>query len=295
LSKPFPPPWLTRLKRRVFRKLLCAQALKLCNCNKNNCRKQESSSIPTSDTTAAVTVDAPSTDEDTAAVTAAPPGMIAGALATTPEAINRDLSLLTRLPIPSPKLPPSVSSPILHRNTYTDSGATTNNTTTTQQQQRQQQQLPPRNSYFHEEKPPPHSLRNSLAIAQKPLDGFRLRNAKEITRAAIAWHGKWTEKTRQNHDARKNQQGWQARRLQREATQNRTEQSRTHFLLTLFVCLVACGAMHRFFYVRDFAKMREIKRGIFCGNFANFFLEKNRAVSPEKKKKKLFFSSHSGL
>jgi hypothetical protein len=32
----------------------------------------------------------------------------------------------------------------------------------------------------------------------------------------------------------------QARRLQREATQNRTEQNRTHFLLTLFVCLVAC-------------------------------------------------------
>jgi hypothetical protein len=30
----------------------------------------------------------------------------------------------------------------------------------------------------HEEKPPPHSLRNSLAIAQKPLDGFRLRNEK---------------------------------------------------------------------------------------------------------------------
>jgi hypothetical protein len=35
----------------------------------------------------------------------------------------------------------------LHRNTYTDSGATTNNTTTTTQQQ-QQQQLPPRNSFF---------------------------------------------------------------------------------------------------------------------------------------------------
>jgi hypothetical protein len=126
-----------------------------------------------------------------------------------------------------------------------------------------------------------------LAIAQKPLDGFRLRNAKEITRAAIAWHGKWTEKTRQNHDARKNQQGGQARRLQREATQNRTEQSRTHFLLTLFVCLVACGAMHRFFYVRDFAKMREIKRGIFCGNIAHFFWKK--IAQFPKKKKKLFF------
>jgi hypothetical protein len=141
----------------------------------------------------------------------------------------------------------------------------------------------------HEEKPPPHSLRNSLAIAQKPLDGFRLRNAKEITRAAIAWHGKWTEKTRQNHDARKNQQGGQARRLQREATQNRTEQSRTHFLLTLFVCLVACGAMHRFFYVRNFAKMREIKRGIFCGNIAHFFWKKIAQIPPQKKKKTFFF------
>jgi hypothetical protein len=60
--------------------------------------------------------------------------MIAGALATTPAAINRDLSLLTRLPILSPKPPPSVFSPKLHRNTYTDSGATTNNTTTTQEQ-----------------------------------------------------------------------------------------------------------------------------------------------------------------
>ncbi len=161
--------------------------------------------------------------------------MIAGALATTPAAITRDLSLLRRLPIPSPKLPPSVSSPKLHRNTYKfrcHNKQHHHHTTTTNCRR----QIPS----SHEEKPPPHSLRNSLAIAENPIDGFRLRNAKEITRAAIARHGKWTQKTRQNHDARKNQQGVQARRLQREATQNRTEQNRTHFLLTLFVCLVAC-------------------------------------------------------
>jgi hypothetical protein len=141
----------------------------------------------------------------------------------------------------------------------------------------------------HEEKPPPHSLRNCLTIAENPLDGFRLRNAKEITRAAIAWHGKWTQKTRQNHAARKNQQGGQARRLQREATQNRTEQSTTHCLLTLFVCLVACGAIHRFFYVRDFAKMREIN-GEYSVEILPFFLEKNHQVS--KKEKETFFFRH---
>jgi hypothetical protein len=276
--------------------VLCAQALKLCNCNKNNCRKHESSSIPTSDTTAAVTVDAPSTDEDTAAVTAAPPGMIAGALATTPVAINRDLSLLTRLPIPSPKLPPSVSSPKLHRNTYNDSGATTNNTTTTQEQQQTTTTTIAAAKFLfsQEEKPPPHSLRNSLTTAENPLVGFRLRNAKEITRAAIAWHGKWTQKTRQNHDARKNQQGRQARRLQREATQNKTEQSRTHFLLTLFVCLVACRTMDRFFYVRDFAKMREIK-GEYSVEILPFFLGKSHQISKKEKEKETIFSSHFGL
>jgi len=63
----------------------------LCKCNKNNCRKHDISSIPTSDTAPTV---APA-DEDTApvAVVALPAGMIAGALPSTPATVANASSL----------------------------------------------------------------------------------------------------------------------------------------------------------------------------------------------------------
>jgi hypothetical protein len=70
----------------------------LCKCNKNNCRKHDISSIPTSDTAATV---APA-DEDTApvAVVALPAGMIAGALPSIPATVANASSL----PPPPPHL-----------------------------------------------------------------------------------------------------------------------------------------------------------------------------------------------
>jgi hypothetical protein len=63
----------------------------LCKCNKNNCRKHDISSIPTSDTAATV---APA-DEDTApvAVVTLPAGMIAGALTSIPATVANASSL----------------------------------------------------------------------------------------------------------------------------------------------------------------------------------------------------------
>jgi hypothetical protein len=63
----------------------------LCKCSKNNCRKHDISSIPTSDTAATV---APA-DEDTApvAVVALPAGMIAGALTSIPATVANASSL----------------------------------------------------------------------------------------------------------------------------------------------------------------------------------------------------------
>jgi len=63
----------------------------LCKCNKNNCRKHDISSIPTSVTAPTV---APA-DEDTApvAVVALPAGMIAGALPSTPATVANASSL----------------------------------------------------------------------------------------------------------------------------------------------------------------------------------------------------------
>jgi hypothetical protein len=70
----------------------------LCKCSKNNCRKHDISSIPTSDTAATV---APA-DEDTApvAVVALPAGMIAGALTSIPATVANASSL------PPPPPPP---------------------------------------------------------------------------------------------------------------------------------------------------------------------------------------------
>jgi hypothetical protein len=72
----------------------------LRKCNKNNCRKHDISSIPTSDTAATV---APA-DEDTSpvAVVALPAGMIAGALTSIPATVANASSL----PPPPPPPPP---------------------------------------------------------------------------------------------------------------------------------------------------------------------------------------------
>jgi hypothetical protein len=79
----------------------------LCKCSKNNCRKHDISSIPTSDTAATV---APA-DEDTApvAVVALPAGMIAGALTSIPATVANASSL----PPPPPPPPHSNLTAIL--------------------------------------------------------------------------------------------------------------------------------------------------------------------------------------